>query len=132
MRQFSEWFDRTILKVGRYNALPEVAQPIVIGLLVALPLVAVLVSCSGGDAREQEAHPAPVGTGISTILLCVATVEGTGQSVLEPRNCALASKLPSCPSRGVVGGEIRVGYTFGVNIVFDVRSRKGDAYLINY
>ncbi len=37
------WFDRTVLKFGWYKALPEVAQPIVVGLLVALPLVVTLV-----------------------------------------------------------------------------------------
>jgi hypothetical protein len=46
--RFSEWFDEAILKFGWYKALPEVAQPIVIGLLVALPLVAVLIFVFGG------------------------------------------------------------------------------------
>jgi hypothetical protein len=40
--RFSIWFDRMVLKFGWYKALPEVAQPIVIGLVVAVPLVAVL------------------------------------------------------------------------------------------
>lgn len=42
-RRFSDWFDRAVLRFGWYEALPEVAQPIVIGLLVALPLVIVLI-----------------------------------------------------------------------------------------
>ena len=38
-----EWFDRTVLKFGWYKGLPEVIQPIVVGLLVALPLVLTLI-----------------------------------------------------------------------------------------
>jgi hypothetical protein len=41
--RFSSWFDRFILNFGWYRALPEVVQPIVIGLSVALPIVAVLI-----------------------------------------------------------------------------------------
>jgi len=41
--RFSDWFYQTVLKFGWYKALPEVAQPIVIGLLVAFPLVLVLI-----------------------------------------------------------------------------------------
>ena len=46
--RFSKWFDGAILKFGWFKVLPEVAQPIVIGLLVALPLVAVLILVFGG------------------------------------------------------------------------------------
>jgi hypothetical protein len=45
--RFSIWFDRAILKFGWFKALPEVAQPIVIGLLVALPLVLVAILIFG-------------------------------------------------------------------------------------
>jgi hypothetical protein len=41
--RFSDWFDRAVMKFGWYKALPEVAQPIVIGLLVALPLVIMMI-----------------------------------------------------------------------------------------
>jgi hypothetical protein len=41
--QFSAWFDQTILKFGWYKTLPEVVQPIVIGLLVSVPLVLALI-----------------------------------------------------------------------------------------
>ena len=41
--RFSDWFDRAVLKFGWYRGLPEVVQPIVIGLLVALPLVVVMI-----------------------------------------------------------------------------------------
>jgi hypothetical protein len=41
--RFACWFDRTILKFGWLKALPEVAQPIVIGLSLVLPIVAVLI-----------------------------------------------------------------------------------------
>ncbi|WP_422927446.1 hypothetical protein [Singulisphaera sp. PoT] len=41
--RFAAWFDRTILKFGWYKALPEVLQPIVLGLLFATPLVVVMV-----------------------------------------------------------------------------------------
>jgi hypothetical protein len=41
--RFCEWFDRTIVKFGWYKALPEVVQPMVVGLLISLPLVIVLV-----------------------------------------------------------------------------------------
>jgi hypothetical protein len=44
---FCDWFDEAILKFGWYKALPEVAQPIVIGLLVALPLVIVTILVFG-------------------------------------------------------------------------------------
>lgn len=45
---FSGWFDRAILKFGWFKALPEVAQPIVIGMLVALSPVVVLILVFGG------------------------------------------------------------------------------------
>jgi hypothetical protein len=41
--QLSAWFYQTILKFGWYKALPEVVQPMVIGLLISVPLVAVLI-----------------------------------------------------------------------------------------
>jgi hypothetical protein len=41
--KFSEWFDVSIVKFGWYKALPEVAQPMVIGLLISLPFVALLI-----------------------------------------------------------------------------------------
>jgi ABC-type multidrug transport system fused ATPase/permease subunit len=41
--RFSAWFDRAILKFGWYKALPEVVQPIVLGLLFSLPLVGLLI-----------------------------------------------------------------------------------------
>lgn len=41
--RFSEWFDGAILRFGWFKALPEVAQPIVIGLLVAVPLAIVMI-----------------------------------------------------------------------------------------
>jgi hypothetical protein len=41
--QCSAWFDKAILKFGWYKALPEVVQPMVIGLLISVPLVAVLI-----------------------------------------------------------------------------------------
>jgi hypothetical protein len=40
--RFAAWFDRAVLKFGWYKGLPEVAQPIVVGLLVALPIVVVM------------------------------------------------------------------------------------------
>jgi hypothetical protein len=36
------WFDRVILQFGWYQALPEMVQPMVIGLAIALPFVLVL------------------------------------------------------------------------------------------
>ena len=39
----SDWFDSVILKFGWYKALPEVIQPIVVGIGVALPFVVVLI-----------------------------------------------------------------------------------------
>ncbi|MBV8486773.1 MAG: hypothetical protein JO161_00705 [Planctomycetaceae bacterium] len=41
--RFSRWFDRAIIKFGWYKALPEVAQPIVLGLLISLPIVGLLI-----------------------------------------------------------------------------------------
>ena len=41
--RFSKLFEEAILKFGWFKALPEVAQPIVIGVLVALPLVLVTI-----------------------------------------------------------------------------------------
>jgi hypothetical protein len=72
-----------------------------------------------------------VGTGVSTLLLCAAGIEGTGRNGLDPRNIALASTLSSCDSRASVGGDVRVGFTLEGNIVFDVRSCKGDSRLID-
>lgn len=37
------WFQETIIRFGWYKSLPEIAQPIVLGLGVSLPLVAILV-----------------------------------------------------------------------------------------
>jgi hypothetical protein len=75
--------------------------------------------------------PPLVGTGISALLICVIGIEGTGRFGLDPRNIGLANKLSSCPSREIVGGDVRVGYTFDGNIVFDVRSCKGECRLID-
>jgi hypothetical protein len=41
--RLSEWFDRVILRFGWYKALPETAQPIAIGLMIAIPLVVLLI-----------------------------------------------------------------------------------------
>jgi hypothetical protein len=41
--RFSSWFDEAVLKFGWYEALPEVAQPIVVGTLLALPVVVGLI-----------------------------------------------------------------------------------------
>ena len=41
--RFSAWFDRAIIKFGWYKALPEVVQPIVLGLFISLPLIALLI-----------------------------------------------------------------------------------------
>jgi hypothetical protein len=41
--RFSAWFDQAILKFGWYKTLPEVAQPMVIGLLISVPFVLVLI-----------------------------------------------------------------------------------------
>ena len=49
--RFSSWFDRAVLRFGWFKALPEVVQPIVIGLSVALPIVAVMVYLLGGTSR---------------------------------------------------------------------------------
>jgi hypothetical protein len=70
-------------------------------------------------------------TGISSLLLILVGIEGTGRNGLDPRNIGLANSLASCPSREGVGGDVRVGHTFGGNIVFDVRSCKGDSRLID-
>jgi len=43
LADFSAWFDRTILQFGWYKALPDVAQPIILGIMVALPLVVVMI-----------------------------------------------------------------------------------------
>jgi hypothetical protein len=75
--------------------------------------------------------PPLIGTGISALLLCVIGIEGTGRFGLDPRNIALANSLSACASRDDVGGDVRVGYTLGGNIVFDVRSCKGDCRLID-
>ena len=75
--------------------------------------------------------PPLVGTAISTLLLFVVGVEGTGRSGLDPRNIALANSLAACSSREAVGGDVRVGYTLGGNMVFDLRSCKGDSRLID-
>jgi hypothetical protein len=39
----SPWFQETIVRFGWYKALPEIAQPIVLGLGVALPLVVIII-----------------------------------------------------------------------------------------
>ena len=75
--------------------------------------------------------PPLVGTGISSLLLVLVGIEGTGRFGLDPRNIGLANSLASCPSREGVGGDIRVGYALGGNIVFDVRSCKRDSRLID-
>ena len=80
---------------------------------------------------NRKLIPPLVWSGISTILLCVVAVEGTGRFGLDLRNVSLASKLASCPSREAVGGDIRVGFTLDGNLVFDVRSCKGDSRLID-
>jgi hypothetical protein len=49
--RFSSWFDRAILRFGWFKALPEVIQPIVIGLCGALPIVAVMIYLLGGTSR---------------------------------------------------------------------------------
>ena len=41
--RFSAWFDQAILKFGWYKALPEVVQPMVVGLLISVPFVLVLI-----------------------------------------------------------------------------------------
>lgn len=41
--RFSIWFDRAVLKFGWFKVLPEVAQPIIIGLSLGLPVVAVVI-----------------------------------------------------------------------------------------
>ena len=75
--------------------------------------------------------PPLVGTGISTLLLLVVSVDGTEQFALDPRNIWLANQLSSCPSYDVVAGDVRVGYTLDGNIVFDVRCCKGNSRLID-
>jgi hypothetical protein len=80
---------------------------------------------------NQKLIPPLIGTAVSTLLLLFFTFDGTGRNVLDPRNIDLASKLSSCDSYGVVGGDIRVGYTPSGNIVFDVRSCRGDSRLID-
>lgn len=80
---------------------------------------------------NKKLIPPLVGTAASTLLLCVVGIEGTGRLGLDPRNIALANTLATCPSREVVGGDVRVGYTLGGNIVFDVRSCEGDSRLID-
>lgn len=71
------------------------------------------------------------GTGLSVMLLCLTGIEGSGRLALDPRNIGLADKLAACASREIVGGDVRVGYTLGGDIVFDVRSCKGDTRLID-
>jgi hypothetical protein len=80
---------------------------------------------------NKKLLPPLIGTGVSTVLLCAVGIEGTGRFGLDPRNIALANSLSSCPSREIVGGDIRVGYTLDGNVVFDVRSCKGDSRLID-
>jgi hypothetical protein len=82
-------------------------------------------------AINKRLIPPLVGTGISTLLLCAVGIEGTGRFGLDPRNIALANQLSSCSSREIVGGDVRVGYTLDGNIVFDVRSCKGNCRLID-
>jgi hypothetical protein len=41
--QVSAWFDHAILRFGWYKGLPEVSQPMVIGLLISVPIAFVLI-----------------------------------------------------------------------------------------
>lgn len=80
---------------------------------------------------NKKLVPPLVGTAISTLLLLATGFEATGRNRLDPRNFDLANRLSSCESFGVVGGDVRVGYTASGNIVFDVRACKGDSRLID-
>jgi hypothetical protein len=80
---------------------------------------------------NKKLLPPLVGTTISCVLLVVAGIEGTGRNRLDPRNIDLDGKLSSCDSYQIIGGDIRVGYTPTGNIVFDIRSCKGDSRLID-
>ncbi len=80
---------------------------------------------------NKKLIPPLIGTAISSVLLLTAGFEGTGRNRLDPRNIGLANRLTSCNSHEIVGGDVRVGYTPGGYIVFDVRSCKGDSRLID-
>ncbi len=80
---------------------------------------------------NKKLIPPMIGTVISTVALFAFALDGTGRNALDPRNLDLANKLSSCDSYELVKGDIRVGYTTGGNIVFDVRSLKDDSRLID-
>ncbi len=80
---------------------------------------------------NKKLIPPLIGTAISSVLLLAAGFDATGRNRLDPRNIELANRLSSCDSHEIVGGDVRVGYTPDGNIVFDVRSCKGDSRLID-
>ena len=80
---------------------------------------------------NRKLLPPLIATGISTLLLLVVSVEGTGRLALDPRNIGFGSQLSSCPSYEAVAGDVRVGYTATGNIVFDIRSYKDECRLID-
>lgn len=70
-------------------------------------------------------------TAIITGIGAVFAIDSTGKVAVDPRNIALYSALTSCPTYGTVAGDVRVGYTIGGDITFDLRDVKGDCRRID-
>ena len=58
-RQAREWFVRVVVRFGWFRALPEVAQPIVVGLAVAVPVIGVVVALLRPASEDPTAKPKP-------------------------------------------------------------------------
>ncbi|AGA27642.1 hypothetical protein [Singulisphaera acidiphila] len=62
-RQAWAWFNRVVIRFGWFRALPETAQPIVVGLAVALPVICVIVilfqPVKPEPSNETRSAPAP-------------------------------------------------------------------------
>lgn len=80
---------------------------------------------------NKKLVPPLAGVLVSTILLAVVLADEGKRNPIDFRNHGLESKLATCDMYGYVGGDVRVGYTWGGDVIFDVRRARDDARLID-